>query len=51
MKTFENINLIVNCNSIKMTNGTKWIELYLKQSKTFPQKNLNKMLWILQDFC
>ena len=49
MKTFKNINQIINCNSIEMVNGTKWIQWYLKQKKSIPQKNLDRMVWILQD--
>lgn len=50
MKTnFKNINQIVNCNSIEMVDNTKWIQWYLNQKKSIPQKNLDRIVWILQD--
>ena len=49
MKTQININQVVNCNSIEMTDGTKWINWYLNQKKSIPQKNLNRLVYLLQD--
>ena len=48
MKTnFKNINEIINCNSIEMLDGSKWIEWYLKNKKEVPQKNLDAIVHIL----
>ena len=50
MKTnFNNISQIINCNSIEMVNNTKWIQWYLNQKKSIPQKNLDNMVRLLQD--
>jgi hypothetical protein len=56
MKNFRNthgynmINEIVNCNSIKMVNGSKWINWYLNQKKRIPQKNLDRMVYHLNNY-
>ena len=53
MRNFKNINgynlinEIVNCNTIKMVDGSKWIDWYLSQKKHIPQKNLDRMVFIL----
>jgi len=53
MKNFRNtygynmINEIINCNSIEMVNGSKWINWYLNQKKQIPQKNLDRLVFIL----
>jgi len=50
MKTnFKNINQIVNCNSIEMVDNTKWIKWYLNQKKSNTQKNLDSIVFTLQD--
>ena len=50
MKTnFKNINQVVNCNSILMVDNSKWIQWYLNQKKSIPQKNLDRMVFLLQN--
>lgn len=41
------INEIVNCNAMKMQDGSKWVTWFLDQKKSIPQKNLYAIVRIL----
>lgn len=49
MKNFKNINQIVNCNAIEMVDNSKWIEWYLNRKKSIPQKNLDRLIYLLNN--
>lgn len=49
MKNQIDINQLVNCNSIEMTDGSKWITWYLKQKKSLPINSLRALVYILED--
>jgi hypothetical protein len=49
MRTQININQLINCNAIEMTDGSKWINWYLDKKKHLTQKKINATVHLLQD--
>lgn len=48
MRTFNNINNIVNANATEMVDGSKWINWYINNKrKGVPNKNLEKIAYLI----
>ncbi len=46
---YNMINEVINCNTIKMKDGSKWVEWYLEQRNYIPKKNLDRIVFILNE--